>query len=149
MHIRVIHGPNLNMLGSREPAVYGMATLEDINLALSSLSSELECSCDFFQSNLEGQIVSWVQECVIKDEYKVDGLLLNLGAYTHTSIAIRDALLAVGLPFVEVHMSNVFARESFRHTSLVSDVAVGVITGFGVQSYTLGLQALCTHLSST
>ena len=149
MHIRVIHGPNLNMLGSREPTVYGKATLEDINLALSGLSSELGCSCDFFQSNLEGQIVSWVQECVVKDEYKVDGLLLNLGAYTHTSIAIRDALLAVGLPFVEVHMSNVFARESFRHTSLVSDIAVGVITGFGVQSYTLGLQALCTHLSST
>ena len=136
MHIRVIHGPNLNMLGSREPTVYGNASLEDVNRALSSLSMELECTCDFFQSNIEGEIVSWVQQCFVDEgEHKVDGLLLNLGAYTHTSIAIRDALLAIQIPCVEVHMSNVFARESFRHTSFVSDVAVGVITGFGVQAH--------------
>ena len=150
MYIRVIHGPNLNMLGLREPTVYGQGSLEDVNRALSSLSSEISCTCEFFQSNMEGQIVSWIQECSDSEQStsKVDGLLLNLGAYTHTSVAIRDALLAVGVPFVEVHMSNVFAREPFRHRSLMSDIALGVVTGFGVESYTLGLRALCTQLRS-
>ena len=148
MYIRVIHGPNLNMLGVRETTIYGRGSLEDVNRTLSSISSEISCTCEFFQSNIEGEIVSWIQECSNPEQSapKVDGLLLNLGAYTHTSIAIRDALLAVGVPFVEVHMSNVFARESFRHRSLVSDIALGVVTGFGVQSYTLGLRALCTQL---
>ena len=148
MNIRVIHGPNLNMLGFREPSVYGTGSLEDVNSALSSISSEISCTCEFFQSNSEGQIVNWIQECsgFEQSALDIDGLLLNLGAYTHTSIAIRDALLAVGVPFVEVHMSNVFSREPFRHQSLVSDIALGVVTGFGVQSYTLGLRALCTQL---
>ena len=148
MHIRVIHGPNLNMLGVREPTVYGVASLEDVNRSLSELASEIDCSCEFLQSNLEGQIVNWIQESIHSDKNTsvIDGLLLNLGAYTHTSIAIRDALLAVEVPFVEVHLTNIFARESFRHKSLISDVALGVITGFGVQSYILGMRALYTHL---
>ena len=148
MHIRVIHGPNLNMLGVREPDVYGAASLEDVNRSLSELASEIDCSCEFLQSNLEGQIVNWIQESIHSDQNTsvIDGLLLNLGAYTHTSIAIRDALLAVEVPFVEVHLTNIFARESFRHKSLISDVALGVITGFGVQSYILGMRALYTHL---
>lgn len=148
MHIRVIHGPNLNMLGVREPRVYGAASLEDVNRSLSELASEIDCSCEFLQSNLEGQIVNWIQESIHSDQNTsvIDGLLLNLGAYTHTSIAIRDALLAVEVPFVEVHLTNIFARESFRHKSLISDIALGVITGFGVQSYILGMRALYTHL---
>ena len=148
MHIRVIHGPNLNMLGVREPDVYGAASLEDVNRSLSELASEIDCSCEFLQSNLEGQIVNWIQESIHSDQNTsvIDGLLLNLGAYTHTSIAIRDALLAVEVPFVEVHLTNIFARESFRHKSLISDVALGVVTGFGVQSYILGMRALYTHL---
>ena len=148
MHIRVIHGPNLNMLGTREPSVYGSDSLEEVNQLLSDVAIQMACSCDYLQSNLEGQIVTWIQESIgfNEDGTKVDGLLLNLGAYTHTSIAIRDALLSVQVPFVEVHMSNVFARESFRHTSFVSDIALGVITGFGVRSYTLGLEALSLHL---
>ena len=150
MHIRVIHGPNLNMLGLRETAVYGSASLEDVDQTLNQVSASLGCSCECLQSNLEGQVVEWIQGSINIDENGrvVDGLLLNLGAYTHTSIAIRDALLAVSIPFVEVHMSNVFAREPYRHKSLISDIALGVITGFGVQSYTLGLHALSEHLRS-
>ena len=150
MHIRVIHGPNLNMLGLRETTVYGTASLEDVDQTLTEICANLGCSCECLQSNIEGQIVNWIQESITVDEngQTIDGLLLNLGAYTHTSVAIRDALLAVGIPFVEVHMSNVFAREPYRHQSFVSDIALGVITGFGVQSYTLGLRALSEHLRS-
>ena len=150
MHIRVIHGPNLNMLGLRETSLYGTSSLEDVDRALSEACANLGCSCECLQSNIEGQIVNWIQESINVEGngQKIDGLLLNLGAYTHTSIAIRDALLAVAIPFVEVHMSNVFAREPYRHQSFVSDIAIGVITGFGVQSYTLGLRALSEHLRS-
>ena len=150
MHIRVIHGPNLNMLGLRETSLYGTASLEDVDRSLIEVCANLGCSCECLQSNIEGQIVNWIQESINVEEngQTIDGLLLNLGAYTHTSVAIRDALLAVAVPFVEVHMSNVFARELYRHKSFVSDIALGVITGFGVQSYTLGLQALSEHLRS-
>ena len=147
MHIRVIHGPNLNMLGVREPTFYGSVSLEEINRRLDKASGEIGVSCECLQSNFEGQIVSWIQEAVTsKETQQIDGFLLNLGAYTHTSIAIRDALLTVGIPFVEVHMSNVYSRESFRHTSMVADIALGVISGFAERSYTLGLHALVSHL---
>ena len=147
MHIRVIHGPNLNMLGIREPTFYGSDSLADINQTLKSTADEMGVICDCLQSNDEGQIVTWIQDAVLfKSKQQIDGLLLNLGAYTHTSVAIRDALLSVGTPFVEVHLSNVYARETFRQTSMVADIALGVISGFGVHSYTLGLQALVLQL---
>ena len=151
MNIRVIHGPNLNMLGLRETAIYGGGSLDDVNARLLALASDFHSQVECFQSNIEGEIVTWIQEChpsmTMTEENQVDGLLLNLGAYTHTSIAIRDALLASDIPCVEVHMSNVFAREPFRHHSMIADISVGVISGFGVNSYILGFQALLEHLS--
>jgi 3-dehydroquinate dehydratase-2 len=133
------------MLGLREPSLYGQESLEDINNSLEALAEQHQASCQIFQSNSEGGIVDFIQGCLVSNP-KVDGMVLNLGAYTHTSIAIRDALLSVQIPFVEVHMSNVFAREPFRHHSMVSDIALGVISGFGSVSYRLGLQALIEHL---
>ena len=150
MNIRVIHGPNLNMLGLRETSIYGASSLDDVNARLVAVASDFHSQIECLQSNLEGEIVSWIQEChaSMSEENQVDGLLLNLGAYTHTSIAIRDALLAADIPCVEVHMSNVFAREPFRHHSMISDISVGVISGFGVNSYILGFKALLEHLST-
>lgn len=137
------------MLGLRETSIYGFCSLDDVNSRLVALASNLHSTCECLQSNLEGEIVSWIQEChsLMSEEKQIDGLLLNLGAYTHTSIAIRDALLAADIPCVEVHMSNVFARESFRHHSMIADISVGVISGFGVNSYILGFKALVEHLS--
>ena len=143
MKILVLHGPNLNLLGTREPAVYGSQTLEDINASLDELSREIGCELMFYQSNCEGELISAIQSAA----GDCNGILINPAAYTHTSIAIRDALSAVGLPTVEVHLSNIHCRETFRHTSMVAPVALGQISGFGCDSYLLGLRALFNHLS--
>lgn len=142
MSVLVIHGPNLNLLGTREPETYGTETLADIDARLSKLAAELGVDVTAEQSNGEGEIVSIIQGA--RDKYA--GVLINPAAYTHTSVAIRDALLAVGLPVVEVHLSNIHKREEFRKRSLVSDVAVGQVTGFGSMSYELGLRALAAEL---
>jgi 3-dehydroquinate dehydratase-2 len=142
MKILVLHGPNLNLLGMREPAVYGKVTLEEINTALLNLGEELGCKVSTMQSNSEGELVDVIQSAT----GKFDGILINPAAYTHTSIAILDALSAVSLPVVEVHLSNIHSREEFRTRSLVARIAVGQICGFGKDSYLLGLRALCQHL---
>ncbi len=144
MKILVIHGPNLNLLGVREPEVYGKMTLADINAALGSLGQQLGCTLEYFQSNSEGAIVDAIQSSL----NSINGILINPAAYTHTSVAIRDALAAVALPVVEVHLSNIHKREEFRAKSHVAPVALGQISGFGPESYLLGLRALATHLGS-
>jgi 3-dehydroquinate dehydratase-2 len=141
--IQVVHGPNLNLLGSREKSVYGTVTLDVINKNLKTLAAKDNVTLNFFQSNHEGEIIDCLQNAV-----KSDGILINPAALTHTSVGLRDALLAIAKPVVEVHLSNVFTREEFRHHSYISGVAVGVITGFGAQSYDLGLTALIHHLKS-
>lgn len=140
MKIIVINGPNLNMLGRREKSIYGEATLDGICEKMVK-HSEGRAILEFFQSNHEGDIVDMIQRT------DADGIILNAGAYTHTSIAVRDALLSVAKPVVEVHISNVFAREGFRHKSYISDIAVGVITGFGVQSYVFALDYFLEQIS--
>ena len=142
MKILIIHGPNLNMLGKREPDIYGATTLEEINAALTNKAKGLGAEVTFFQSNSEGEIVSNIQDAMSKFE----GVVINPGAYTHTSVAIRDAILSSGLPVVEVHISNVHKREDFRHKSFISGVALGVVSGFGVNSYMLGLSGLVDYL---
>lgn len=138
-----LNGPNLNRLGTREPEKYGRTTLADINTSLAELCASHGVESSFFQSNHEGSLVDRIHAAAGPDaEARADGIVINAGAYTHTSIAIRDALLAVGLPFVEVHLSNVHAREPFRHHSYLSDVALGVVLGFGARSYELGLRGL-------
>jgi 3-dehydroquinate dehydratase-2 len=136
--IAIIHGPNLNLLGTREPDIYGTTTLDDINQAIETLAQSLGVTVSFFQSNIEGELVSHIQSLA----GNCDGIVINAAAYTHTSVAIRDAFGASGIPFVEVHLSNVHARESFRHESLLADKAQGVICGFGATSYLLGLRGL-------
>lgn len=140
----MVHGPNLNMLGKREPKIYGRQTLQDVDDMLADESKRLNIECEAFQSNSEGTLVDAIQQGM--GVYQ--GLLINPGAYTHTSVAIRDAIAAVALPTVEVHLSNIHRREAFRHHSYIAPVAVGQITGFGVESYRLGLQALVHHLRS-
>lgn len=130
------------MLGKREPDIYGATTLEEINAALTSKAKGLGAEVTFFQSNSEGEIVSNIQDAMSKFE----GVVINPGAYTHTSVAIRDAILSSGLPVVEVHISNVHKREDFRHKSFISGVALGVVSGFGVNSYMLGLSGLIDYL---
>ncbi len=144
IRVGVVHGPNLNLLGLREPEVYGRATLADVDAGLAALAAELGVEAESFQSNSEGGLVDHVQGAAAR----VAGFVVNAGAYTHTSVALRDALLGVARPFVEVHVTNVFAREEFRHRSLLADVAVGTVSGFGVDSYRLGLRALVGHLRS-
>lgn len=142
--ILVLHGPNLNLLGRREPGIYGTLTLADINAQLTTLATQLECQLEVLQSNHEGQLVDAIQAAA----HQHDGILINAAAYTHTSVAIRDALSAVDLPTVEVHLSNIYRRETFRHHSYIAPVAIGQISGFGAQSYCLGLQALIHYLRS-
>lgn len=142
MRIGVLNGPNLNLLGRREPRHYGARTLPEIEALLRARANEEGVSLTFFQSNVEGEIVDWVQETA----EVVDAWLVNAAALTHTSVALRDAIAASDRPFVEVHLSNVFAREPFRHRSLLADLAIGVITGFRSHSYLLGLEALVRYL---
>jgi len=142
MRVLVVHGPNLNLLGIREPEVYGNATLAGIDAELGELAGELDVELECFQSNQEGDIVDRIQEAM----GKVDAILINPAGLTHTSVTLRDALLATGIPFIEVHLSNIHAREEFRHRSLLADAAVGVICGFGSSSYTLGLRGLVACL---
>lgn len=144
MSILIIHGPNLNMLGKREPDIYGATTLGEIDTALEAKAKELGVEITTYQSNSEGEIVSTIQDAMSK----FDGIVINPGAYTHTSVAIRDAILSSGLPVVEVHISNIYKREDFRQKSFVSGVALGVISGFGINSYFLGLSALLEHLNN-
>ena len=136
--ILVIHGPNLNMLGKREPEVYGKATLDDINTALKETANRLGVHVEAFQSNHEGAIVDKIQEIMNSHQ----GLIINPGAYTHTSVAIRDALLLLSMPVVEVHLSNIYRREPFRHHSMVAGVATGQISGLGSDGYILALEYL-------
>ena len=140
--ILVLHGPNLNLFGRREPHIYGTTTLAQINEKLTVLAGELGVAVETFQSNHEGALVDFVQQAAPR----VDGFVVNAGAYTHTSIALRDALAGVARPYVEVHISNVFARERFRHRSFLAAGAVGIVSGFGVNSYRLGLRALIEFL---
>ncbi len=140
--LQVIHGPNLNLLGLREPKIYGTQTLSDINDALLQEANTLGVILDCFQSNSEGSLV----DCIQATFGQKHGILINPGAYTHTSVALADAIAAVGLPVVEVHLSNIYKRESFRHHSYIAPVAIGQISGFGSHSYQLGLRALVQYL---
>ncbi|WP_410175643.1 type II 3-dehydroquinate dehydratase [Limnoraphis robusta] len=143
--ILVLHGPNLNLLGQREPGIYGTATLAEINERLQQEAQLHQFTLSFLQSNHEGILVDAIHSA--RDEHQ--GLIINAGAYTHTSIAIRDAIAAVGLATVEVHLSNIYRRETFRHHSYIAPVVLGQISGFGSDSYLLGLQALVRYISQT
>ena len=137
MKILFLNGPNLNLLGQREPEVYGTTTLADIEKKVRERADQLKAQIDFRQSNLEGELVGWIQEA----KGKFDVIVLNAAAYTHTSIALRDAIAAVGVPTIEIHLSNVHAREEFRHKSLIAPVCCGQILGFGEKSYVLAVEA--------
>ena len=141
--VLVINGPNLNMLGKREPAIYGSTTLDDINSGLEKMGKEKGLVIESFQSNHEGAIVDRIHEAF----KKVDGIIINPGAYTHTSVAIRDALLILDVPIIEVHISNVHKREEFRHHSYISDISTGQIVGLGVKGYYLALEAMSVMLA--
>lgn len=143
-HILVIHGPNLNLLGTREPGIYGAATLPEINQRLQRDAEEAGHTLSCFQSNYEGAIVDYIQQ----QGAEADILIINPGAFTHTSVAIRDAILAVALPAIEVHLSNIHQREPFRHHSYFSDISIGQVVGLGPQGYSLALQAACARLSA-
>jgi 3-dehydroquinate dehydratase-2 len=143
LSIIVLHGPNLNLLGQREPGIYGSLTLEEINRMLAAEALKLEVKVATLQSNHEGVLLDAIHGAVGQHQ----GIVINAGAYTHTSVALRDAIAAVKLPTVEVHLSNIYRREDFRHHSYIAPVVIGQISGFGVQSYLLGLQALVNHLS--
>lgn len=145
MKILVLHGPNLNLLGTREPTIYGAMTLEELNASLIRLGMELGVSIESRQSNVEGELVTWIQEA----KQRFDGLVFNPAAYAHTSIALRDAIVGVEIPMVEVHLSNIHRRESFRRRSYLASVALGQISGFGPHSYLLGLRALVDALQRT
>lgn len=145
IRILVLHGPNLNLLGSREQSIYGSTSLEGINMSIGQLARMEGIHVEVRQSNHEGELVMWIQEA--KDNF--DGLVINPAAYTHTSVALRDAIVAVGLPTVEVHLSNIHRREPFRRRSFIAPIALGQISGFGMTSYQLGIQALMEFLSRT
>ncbi len=137
-HVAIVHGPNLNMLGNREIGIYGSKTMEDINSEIASEAEKLGITVEFFQSNTEGELVTYIQKC----RGRVRGVVLNAGAYTHYSIAIRDAISAAEVSVVEVHISNIYKRESFRHISMIAPVCIGQICGFGAHGYILALRAL-------
>ena len=137
MKVLFLNGPNLNLLGTREPEVYGRLTLADIEAKVREKAKALKVEVDFRQSNVEGELVNWIQTA----KGKFDVIVLNAAAYTHTSVALRDAISAVGVPTIEIHLSNVHAREEFRHVSMIAPVCKGQICGFGVNSYLLGLEA--------
>ena len=140
--VLVIHGPNLNLLGTREPEIYGTTTLEEIDADLEAAGKQRGCQIECCQSNHEGVLIDRIQEA----RGWASGILINPAGLTHSSVGLRDALVATELPVVEVHLSNIFAREEFRHYSYVSGIAVGLVSGFGVDSYRLGLDALLSHL---
>ena len=142
MRLLLLNGPNINLLGQREPGLYGHQTLFDIETCLKDRARASEVQLETFQSNFEGALVERVHQAM----GSVDGILINAGAYTHTSIALRDALLGVAIPFVEVHLSNTHARETFRHHSYLADCALGVVCGFGGFSYTMAFDGLVNHL---
>ena len=142
MDLLLINGPNLNLVGKREPSIYGAQTLEDIQQDLLTLAIDLDVKLKFFQSNSEGEMI----DCIQKSVGSIDGILINAGAYTHTSIALRDALLGVAIPYVEVHLSNIYSREEFRHKSFLSDKALGLVCGFGANSYQLALEGIVSYL---
>ena len=142
MDLLLVNGPNLNLVGKREPSIYGSQTLEDIQEELLTLASELDVKLKFFQSNSEGEMIDCIQNSV----GSIDGILINAGAYTHTSIALRDALLGVAIPYVEVHLSNIYSREEFRHKSFLSDKELGLVCGFGANSYHLALEGIVSYL---
>ena len=144
LKILVLNGPNLNLLGKREPEVYGHLTLDDISNILQQEANQLQVSLSCLQSNSEGVLIDYIHEAF--GSYQ--GILINAGAYTHTSLAIRDALVGVDIPTVEVHLSNIYRREEFRHHSYIAPIAIGQISGFGVDSYCLGLRALVHYLRS-
>jgi len=143
-HILLLHGPNLNLLGSREPERYGVSTLGEINQQMKELAKSKGTELVSFQSNSEGDLVGQIQSA----RGRYDAIVINAAAYTHTSIAIRDALLAVDIPAVEVHLSNIYQRESFRQTSRIADVVIGQVSGFGAQSYLLGLLGAISYLET-
>lgn len=142
--VLVIHGPNLNMLGTREPDIYGSRRLEDIDAVLADLGKKLDLDVETFQSNFEGEIVEKIQTSF----RTCKGLIINPAAYTHTSIAIRDALLLLDIPIIEIHLSNIYKRESFRHKSMIADVVTAQIAGFGVDGYVMALEALSGMIRS-
>ena len=143
MNVLILNGPNLNLLGTRQPDVYGNKTLADVEAELGALAGPLGVTLDCRQSNLEGELITWIQEA--RDG--TSAILINPGAYTHTSVGIRDALLAVKIPAFEVHISNVYQREAFRHTSFIADVVVGRVIGFGADGYRLALEGAVRHLT--
>ena len=144
-HVLVLHGPNLNLLGSREPSHYGFATLDDVNRALVSRGDAAGAQVETFQHNHEGDLIDRVHQAA-RD--RVDFIVINPAGYTHTSVALRDALAATAIPFVEVHLSNIYAREAFRHHSYFSDLAVGVVSGLGAHGYELALEYALRHLQN-
>lgn len=143
--VLVLHGPNLNLLGKREPGIYGSLTLLEINQQIEAAAQALQARVHAVQSNHEGVLVDAIHDA--PEQYQ--GIIINAGAYTHTSVALRDAISGVNLPTVEVHLSNIYRREDFRHHSFIAPVAIGQISGFGAQSYILGLQALVNHLKQS
>ena len=142
LSVLVLHGPNLNLLGRREPGIYGAVTLGEINQLLEQEGQKLQAKVSALQSNHEGVLVDAIHDALRQHQ----GILINAGAYTHTSVALRDALTAVAIPTVEVHLSNIYQREAFRHNSFIAPIAIGQISGFGAESYRLGLQGLVHHL---
>ena len=144
MNILLINGPNLNLLGTREPEIYGNKSLNDIEIDLTKAAKEQSFNLECYQSNHEGEIVDKIHESV----KKIQGILINAGAFTHTSISIRDALIGSRIPFVELHISNIFSREDFRKESFLTDKAIGIISGFGIFSYSLALDGIIEYLNS-
>ena len=142
LRILVLHGPNLNLLGTREPSIYGVKSLNEVNMAIGQLARREGVHIEARQSNSEGELVTWIQET--REQF--EALVINPAAYTHTSVAIRDAIVAVGVPTVEVHLSNIHRREQFRKRSYIAPVALGQISGFGTTSYVLGVQAAIEYL---